>query len=87
MPWPAAGKASGQILIVNSVRIDRVETDQGLIGAHHHKQPHIACFRQLFGCFLEKIVDGRHTTAEAGAVVSGRIKGLDDVRRLWLWAQ
>jgi hypothetical protein len=53
MAWPGAGKAPGQIAIIDGVWIDRVEVDQGLVGAHHHKQPNIAGFRQLVGSLLK----------------------------------
>ena len=73
-------KAAGmEPLPVDRMGIDRIETDQCLISAHHHKQPHIAGFSQLVGSFLEIVVNRRHTATEAGAVMARRVKGFNDV--------
>ena len=64
--------------------IDRIETDQCLISAHHHKQPQNSGFSQLVGSFLEIVVNRCHTATEAGAVMARRVKGFNDV---WAAAQ
>lgn len=67
------------IVVIHRVCIDRIKANQGLVGAHHHKQQNIACFRQLVSRFLELVVYCLHTATEAAAVMALRIEGFDRV--------
>lgn len=88
MTRACAGVAFGKLGIIDSMGVDRIEPGNIAALGNHHIEPDIIRLVQLISGLFEIIIDLRHATGEAGAIMPGRIEGFNnEVGRACLRAQ